>query len=109
MRQTASQPARLDLSGMRTLRTASETFALLKGALGQSQHVLIDCDGTTELDLSLIQLLLSARASALASGGKVSLASAPEGKLLETLTRAGMTPTAAIEGSSDFWFQGDSA
>ncbi len=107
MSQKATESSRLDLRGIRTLRTADATRALLQGALARDLKVSIDCEGVTELDLSLIQLLVAAQASARLAGANLSLTSPPQGLLLETLIRAGFEPKRAEDDADGgFWFEG---
>jgi STAS domain len=49
----------------------------------------INCSAATEIDLTFVQLLVATRVSAGRLGGTVSLVSAPDGALLDTLTRGG--------------------
>ncbi len=97
---------RLVLVGELTLQTADDIHARLLEMAGQPV-VEIDCSGATEVDLSLVQLILAARASAQRSGRTVALAQAAAGPLYETLQRGGFLQIGA--GTPDpnqaFWLR----
>lgn len=69
--------------------------------------IAIDCCAAAEIDLTFIQLLIAARGSTRASGRRISLASCPDGVLLDTLTRGGFQVVAEDDGG--FWFTGEAA
>ena len=75
----------LKFSGPLTVRAAKQIRARLTDALRQYPAVTIDCSGATEVDLSFIQLILSARKSASAAAKTLSLAQPADGALLEAL------------------------
>jgi anti-anti-sigma regulatory factor len=68
-------------------------------ALEDRPAITVDCSAATEVDVSLVQLILAARASALASGRSVALAKPADGALLDTLERGGFLSSAHDE----FW------
>jgi DNA-binding transcriptional ArsR family regulator len=88
-----------------TVRLAKQIRARIIEALGQFPSVTIDCSGATEVDLSFIQLILSARKSASASAKTLSLAQPADGALLEALRQAGLVAPAEREPVADqtFW------
>ncbi len=106
---------RLAFAGALTLRGIDAARARLRAALGDARHVVIDCAGVDEADVSFIQLLLAARVSTRASGGTVRLAAPPAGALLDALTRAGFSVAAddsapGPAGDQEcFWFAGGRA
>ena len=98
--------ARLVLTGAVTLQSAEAIHAQILEMAGQPV-IQIDCSGATEIDLSLVQLILADRASAQNSGRIVTLAQPAAGALLETLRRGGFVPAAGDQPNSDqvFWLQ----
>ena len=97
---------KLVLTGAVTLQSAEAIHAQILEMAGQPV-IQIDCSGATEIDLSLVQLILAARASAQNSGRTVALAQPATGALLETLRRGGFLAAAADQPNSDhaFWLQ----
>jgi ABC-type transporter Mla MlaB component len=85
---------RLVLSGEITLQSVDAIHSRLLEMAGQPV-VEIDCSGVTEADLSLVQLILAARASAQKSGRSVVLAQPATGALRNTLQRGGFIGAAA--------------
>ncbi len=79
---------RLVLSGEVTIQSAKSIHSKLLEMAGQLV-VEIHCDGATETDLSLIQLILAARASARKSRRNVVLARPAAGTLRDALQRGG--------------------
>ena len=100
--------AKLTFVGPMNLRTASETCDALREAVAHHAAVTIDCAGVTDIDLSFIQLLVSARRSAQRTDRTLCLAEHPDGVLLAALTRAGLRAVdlAVPDASADFWFEG---
>jgi ABC-type transporter Mla MlaB component len=82
----------LTLEGPRGIRQAVRTAADIAAALAGGGNLVLDCDGVTEADLSLIQTILAARRSAARSGASVTLHKAPRGALLHALRRGGFLP-----------------
>lgn len=113
MTQSAAA-ARLVLAGALTIGTADTVHATLRAAIEPTSGVgptdiSIDCSEAGEIDLSFIQLLIAARISAQLLGRAVSLATCPDGALLDTLTRGGFQ--VVCEGgpkdTAAFWFAGE--
>jgi ABC-type transporter Mla MlaB component len=97
---------RLILAGEITLQSVESIHARLLEMAGEP-IVEIDCDGVTEADVSLVQLILAARSSAQRSARSVTLARPAAGALLETLQRGGFLNADADQPSADraFWAQ----
>ncbi len=89
MTQDAAAGGQVAFAGDLTMRTVDTTHATLREAIARGCDLSIDCTAATEVDLTFIQLLVAARASALRSDNSVSLASCPGGALLDVLTHAG--------------------
>lgn len=79
---------RLVLAGEMTLQSVDSIHSRLQEMAGQPV-VEIDCDDVTEVDLSLIQLILAARSSAEKSGRSLMLTQPAAGALQDALQRGG--------------------
>ena len=93
------------------MRSAEAVRATLQAAFEHDADIAIDCSAADEIDLSFIQVLIAARASASRRGGSVALAAPPGAVLLDTISRAGFRAVAepAIGGTEVFWIDGDPA
>ena len=102
--QEAPSSWTVDLSGPRTIRSTDQTRSLLLEALCAHPAISLDCSAVTEADLSFVQLLISAQASAELAGKPLTLASAPSGAVLEALSKAGfaIAPGPLPGGGSDW-------
>ena len=80
---------RFVLEGSLTLRTIETTRTKLLEMMERHQALEIDCSGATEIDLSFIQTVLSARASAQSAGKTIALAHPASGALRDALQRGG--------------------
>jgi len=96
---------RVAFDGALTIRHIRAIRDRLMEALSGSQTVRVDCVAATEVDLSFIQLMLSARRSAMAAGKTILLSAGESSVLHDALVRAGMLPVAACEPTPDqtFW------
>ena len=74
-------------------------------ALEDRPAITVDCSAVTEADVSLVQLILAARASARRAGRSVALAKPAGGALLDTLERGGFLSAARDNAPDyhDFW------
>jgi len=79
----------LHLRGEQTLRTIAETHRALTAALARSANVTIDAREIAEADLTLVQLIESARRWCAREGKKVCMTSPPPESLREVLIRGG--------------------
>jgi len=115
MTQDTATGARLVLEGALTIHTVESVQATLREAIEppSGANLSIDCSIATEIDLTFIQLLVATRVSGQLLGKAVSLATAPDGALLDTLTRGGFTVVWESEegpGAPEaFWFKGADA
>jgi ABC-type transporter Mla MlaB component len=111
MTETIASARRVALEGALTVRSAETVRATLRSALEQEGDVAIDCADASEADLSFVQLLIAARASAVHRGKTIALAAPLGAVLLNTLTRAGFRAVARppIGDSETFWINGDPA
>lgn len=105
------QTCRVVFDGVQTVRNIQAAYDRLTEAIAEYQTIEVDCDGISELDLSLIQLLLAAKRSADKSGKSLSLAAPAAGKLRSALDRAGfLGPGKNDSNHADaFWLKGSSA
>ena len=113
MTQDTDAGARLVLDGALTMRTTDAIRATLLEAIERPSPggaspagISIDCTEASEVDLTFVQLLIAARVTTRRLGRPVCLASAPDGALLDTLTRGGFQPLreVAADGTPVFWF-----
>ena len=81
---------RVLLSGALTVREIKVIHARVAAALHQYPAVTLDCSNASAVDLSFIQLVLSARKSAEGAGKKLALAQGAQGALRNALLQAGM-------------------
>jgi hypothetical protein len=114
MTQQTDTGARLILDGALTMRTIDAIRATLLEAIerpfpgdAEPMAISLDCAEATEVDLTFVQLLIAARVTTGRLGRPVYLAGAPDGALLDTLTRGGFQPLqeSAADGTPVFWFQ----
>ena len=87
----------LTIVGDATIAHAAELRERLVAAVTAADHIDLDVDASS-VDLSSIQLLLSACKSLRDRGGRLSLARPPTGALLAALTRGGFMHSAAQDG-----------
>jgi len=93
-------PRFLDLNGPLNLKTISAAHGQLVAALAASADLTLRLDADPTADLTLVQLIESARRSARAQGGALTLARPAEGGLLDTLKRGGFLET---PDQREFW------
>lgn len=94
---------RVVLGGALTVREIKPVHARIAAALRQYATVTLDCSGASAVDLSFIQLVLSARKSAQAAGKTLALAQAAQGPLRAALLQAGMISDEAPAPDQAFW------
>lgn len=94
---------RVVLGGALTVREIKVIHARIAAALRQYPAVTLDCGGASAVDLSFIQLVLSARRSAQAAGKTVALAQGAQGALRAALMQAGMISDEAPVPDQAFW------
>ena len=106
-----STAACLVLDGVQTVRTIYAAYRNLTAALAEHATVTVDCSAASEVDLSLIQLLLAAHASAQRAGKTVALAAPAGGMLQAALMQGGFLPEGATATGPDaaFWLRGTTA
>lgn len=107
----SEQPEILHLHGPLTIKTITNVRDIiqvyLQEAALRSRTLVIDIDGAEEIDLTLPQLLLSARQTANRAGVTVTLNKPADGNFLTVLQRAGL-----LRGdlqTDTFWLEGKAA
>lgn len=103
------EQVRLVLEGALTIRTIEATRSDLVDALARHDAIVVDCSAVTETDVSLVQLLLAARASAARAGHRFALSKPVGDALRTTLLRGGfLSDDPSNPGGSDaFWLGGE--
>lgn len=91
---TDGRVSRISLSGAVTVQTVSASFEELKRAADEAAKsdaagIEIDIAGVTDADLTLVQLIESARRSAALSGTPLRLSAPASGAVLALLQRGG--------------------
>ncbi|HVJ54440.1 MAG TPA: STAS domain-containing protein [Aliidongia sp.] len=101
----------LVLDSALTIRDIEPVRGRIMAALGSFDAVTIDCRSASEIDLSLVQLLLAARCSARAAGKTLTLFGPVDGPLLDVLARGGFLGAAEPSAAAveDFWRNGVAA
>ncbi len=92
----------IKLSGVIDVRSIADSYEKIKHAVDAKRGVVIDLAGVTGLDLTLLQLIESARRTAALGGTVVRLAAPATGLVRETLERAGFLSDPLGE-ASQFW------
>jgi anti-anti-sigma regulatory factor len=97
-----AEPQVLNFSGAMTLRAIADPHAALVQALTAGTDVTLDLSDVEEVDLSFIQLILSATRTAAERGLSVTLSAPAPEPVMQTLERGGFLG-AAPDPRRDFW------
>ncbi len=92
--RAGDDPATILLAGDISIGAITAAHAELVEALRAHSDILATVDADASIDLSGVQLIESARRTALAAGGGFALAAPATGGLYETLRRGGFLATA---------------
>lgn len=92
--------------GSITVRSVTEFSQHLIAAMEDHGDVALDLSALEEVDLSFVQLVLSARSHGAAEGRTLRLAQ-PAGEAVTALLRRAGFLTDPDPGDIDFWFHGD--
>ena len=95
-------PAAVRLSGTIDIGSIRGAFEKIKEAARANKFLEIDIADVTEMDLTLIQLIESARLSAAQSGTEIRLSRPAQGLVLETLNRGGFLSD-PMDERTRFW------
>ena len=101
-----SSPAQqLSLKGSLGLRDATRLAEDFERALAAPGPVLVDCAELTEIDLAIVQLLISAQRTAMAAGRSLTLRHPVDGPLERLLKAAGILAAdgSALASDGQFW------
>jgi ABC-type transporter Mla MlaB component len=100
-----SKPACVILEGALTTRSIDAVRNRLAAALSEHAAIELDCSAAVEVDLSLIQLLIAARRSAVEAGKQLTLAQPADGALRAALMQGGFLPAVGPAGDPEaaFW------
>ncbi len=90
MNSNSSPKIRLD--GSLGLRDAESVKQRLADGLGVGTSVHVDCSGLTEVDASIIQLMIAAQKSFTARGLDYTVSMPTDGVLAQALRRGGFLP-----------------
>jgi anti-anti-sigma regulatory factor len=100
-----SAPTYVTMPPSLTVRDAEHVHARLLEAVRDRSSVVIDCRAATDIDLSFIQLVISAHKSALANGKALTVVPPSDGRMTDILRRAGLIGTAdRPPADALFWF-----
>jgi anti-anti-sigma regulatory factor len=99
---------RVRLQGSLTLRDAKQVQGLLQDAISASREVEVDVSDLSGIDVSIIQLIVSARKSAEQRGRKLALATGSSSAFMATLAKAGFLGDdgACRHVDEEFWTGG---
>ncbi len=100
---------KISLDGVRTIRTTEQSHSLLREAFRTASPISVDCSKVTEADLSLVQMLLSARKTAAAYGKGLTLAQPADGALGGILARGGFLTAESPACERAFWLKSEVA
>jgi anti-anti-sigma regulatory factor len=96
-----SPPSVVPLPGKLTVATVEETHAKLREALAGDSAVTLDCSQASEIDVTFLQLLVSAQRSAARAGKTVRLTAPPSGALAEAMQRCGFPSAGATSALAE--------
>ena len=102
-----TSPHRIELSGKIGLREAAGLAAALGDALDRHPAVTVVTGALTEVDLSILQLLVAARHSAARAGKSLTLAGDPGEPMRDALVRLGFLGPGGVARSpqEQFWVE----
>lgn len=107
--QSSSNPVLIFPTAV-TLRSAVEIRTEMLSHLRPGTSLTLDCSALAEADLSLVQLVIALRKSAVERGATVALKEPASGALLQLLVRSGFVTAPAGNPETDdaFWLKGTS-
>jgi hypothetical protein len=95
----------LRCAGDLTIRTASATHEALCSEFQSRDEITLDLAQTGDVDLTFVQLVESARLTAIRQSKKLSLVATASGALLDVLERGGFVGPGT--SGSAFWLRGE--
>ncbi|HTJ59090.1 MAG TPA: STAS domain-containing protein [Devosiaceae bacterium] len=95
----------IELSGALGLRDVAGLAASLKTALEAHQAVTLAAEGLTEVDVSILQVLVAAHKSATKTGKSLQFKATTAGTLRQTLVKAGFLTAGGepLTPEGNFW------
>ncbi len=90
-----------------TISNIAVTYEIIASTIAHNEDVTIDVSSLSEVDLTFVQLIESARRAAAERGRTIRLRTPAQGALLQVLQRGGFLDPEDQE-RSDFWLQGTS-
>ena len=96
--QAGSSKKIIFLKGSYPIDRASDLARELTVALGQSPILLVDISAVEDLDLSAVQILYAAAASAVAKGGELRFVGSVSSALCSRLVAAGFSTQGPLSG-----------
>jgi anti-anti-sigma regulatory factor len=95
----------LKISGDADLRNVQDIIGQLRQALENHNAITVVTDGLTSIDITILQLLVAARKSALASGKTLTLHAPADGVLHRLLVQTGFVSTdgKSLTPEGEFW------
>jgi len=105
----SSSAQRLPLKGSLGLRNAASLAEELERLLAAPDPVVVDCADLAEIDLSIVQLLVSAQRAAVAAGRSLVLRHPANGPLERLLKAAGVLAGdgSALASDGQFWINAE--
>ncbi len=106
-----TETAALSLNGPLTIKSIGSARDILQAFIGENAQsgktLSLDIDDTMECDLTLVQLVISARKSVSARGAKLKLAKPAAGNFLTVIERMGVLT--GDKKQDGFWMEGKAA
>jgi anti-anti-sigma regulatory factor len=102
---TGDRPFTTIISGEAGLRNVRDIADALLKAVAEHQSIIVDASGATSVDVTVLQLLVAARKSALASGKSLTLRAPADGVLRQALVKTGFVSADGrpLTPESTFW------
>jgi ABC-type transporter Mla MlaB component len=92
------------LTGVMTIEYAREARMLLQDLLVKKDHLCLNLDSVTSIDLSCLQLLCALHKSAMQTGKSVTLEYSPSSVITKALRQAGYIRQTGCAGNKEcFW------
>jgi STAS domain len=98
--------SRIEIADHITLQNITSLHDALCDAFAQPEAIEINAERFTGGDLAVVQLIVAARAEALACNRSLTLSAPANPQLASLLERAGMAPNTPAD--TQFWFHGES-
>jgi hypothetical protein len=97
----------IKLDGVRTIRTAEQSHTVLLEAIRSVSAITLDCSQASEVDVSFVQLVLSARKTAADFGKGLKLSRPANAQLRSVLARGGFLRADSPADELRFWLKNE--